>query len=80
MQEVLIKLSLSSDGEDFVADSVILTIPPSDSEKCMDILITDDNLAIEGNENFEVALKVPEGVISVSPNISRVTIINNDGN
>ena len=56
-----------------------LVIHPSDCEKCMEISITDDDLALEGDEMFEVALEAPKGVTSTSPNVSRVTIINDDG-
>ena len=67
-----------TDGEDFTAMTVQLTILASESEACADVPITDDELALEGDELFEITLTTPPDIPS-SPDPSTVTIIDDDG-
>ena len=67
------------DGADFESTSAVITIPPDQSEGCAELPITDDNIALEDDETFEVLLQTPPGVTSSSPSRSTVTILDNDG-
>ena len=64
---------------DFTATSAEITILASESSACADLPITDDEVALEGNEVFLVELVTPMGVPSTSPQPSTVTIIDDDG-
>ena len=70
---------LPTDGQDFDVASVEITIPPNQSEACADLPIRDDEIAMEGDEVFEVVLETPPGVPTSSQDPSTVTILDNDG-
>ena len=58
--------------------TVQVTILASESEACADFPITDDDIALEPDEVFEITLTTPADVPS-SPDPSTVTIIDDDG-
>ena len=58
--------------------TVQVTIPASESEGCADVPITDDDLALEPDEVFEVVLEDAPPGIPVSPDPSTVTILDDD--
>ena len=63
---------------DFTSGSVTLNFPASENVICTDIDITDDLLALEGNERFMVDFAVIDPEVIAGPS-SIVTIIDNDG-
>ena len=63
---------------DFTSGSVTLNFPASENVICTDIDITDDLLALEGDERFMVDFTVTDPDVIVGPS-SIVTIIDNDG-
>ena len=65
--------------EDFDVASAEITIPQNQSEACADLPIRDDEIAMEGDEVFEVVLETPPGVPTSSQDPSTVTILDNDG-
>ena len=54
-----------------------MTIPPDMSQACADILIIDDELAMEGDEEFQVSVVPPTGI--PTPPSSIIRIIDDDG-
>ena len=59
------------------AASTLLTIQPEDTMACADIPIINDDLAMEGDETFEVIITPPPGVpADTTP--STVIITDND--
>ncbi len=63
---------------DYTGVSRDVVIPPTVNMVCVDIPITDDPLAMEGNETILVSISTPPGVPS-EPGPSTITIIDNDG-
>lgn len=63
---------------DYMATSTNVTILPADNMECVEIPITDDPLAMEGDETFTVTITPPPGV-PADPGPSIVTITDNDG-
>ena len=63
---------------DYTGVSTNVVIPPDESMACVDIPITDDPLAMEGDETFTVTISTPLGV-PFDPEPSTVTITDNDG-
>ena len=57
----------------------MITIASDQNEGCAELPITDDNIALENDETFEVLLQTPPGVTLSSPSRSTVTILDNDG-
>ena len=68
-----------ADGADFPSSSADITIRPDQSIACAPLPITDEGLAREGDETFEVVLNTPPDVPNSSPGPSTVTIIDDDG-
>lgn len=64
---------------DFTPSSAEITILASESSACADLPITDDDVALEGDEVFLVELETPMDVPSTSTQPSTVTIIDDDG-
>jgi len=58
---------------------VPVTIPAAASQACADIPIIDDDIALEGDETFQVTLVVPPGTPSSHPDTATVTIKDDDG-
>lgn len=63
-------------GADFIVTSAQVTIPSDETEACTDIPIIDDDLALEGDEVFEVDVVPPPFLIPPPP--SNVFILDND--
>ena len=71
--------SVSSGGKDFSTDPRKITIPAgSEGTACTDIDITDDSVALEGNETFTLTLTVDDHSPPVT-SAATVTIIDDDG-
>lgn len=66
-------------GMDFTTTSVSITIPASDTMACGNLPITDDDIALEPPETFDVELITPPGVPTSPPDSVVVTIIDDDG-
>ncbi len=64
-------------GSDYTATSGTLTFAPGQVVQTITIPITND-LALEGNETFTVALRTPTGAVLGSQTTSTVTILDND--
>ena len=65
--------------EDFTSISLNITLPELEHMKCVEIPIINDSIAFEGDEQFMVTFTVfTPGVEIGVPNISYVTIIDND--
>ena len=66
-------------NEDFNSTSVNITILEDEHLRCVDIPIIDDSSISEGNERFMVTFTVfTPGVETGVPNVSYVTIVDND--
>ena len=65
---------------DYNTDVVTIEFLPTDSNvnlTCVDIAITDDKV-VERNESFALFIFTTESAITLSPNVTTVTIIDND--
>ena len=62
---------------DYSSDAIITEFLPADNLTCVDIVVTDDK-AVEKNESFALFLSTTEPAINMSPNMTTVTIIDND--
>ena len=70
----------STDGQDFASVSMNITLSEDMSRGCVDIILFDDSIVAEENEQFMLQFTVlTPGVETGMPNISFVTIINDDG-
>ena len=70
---------MSAPGVDFeYIDNSLEFTPAGGDTVCTNIPIQDDSTQ-EGSEDFSVELGTPSGVISGSPDIATVTIIDDDG-
>ena len=59
-----------------------VTIPADDTQGCVEVPVTDDDLAMEGDEVFQISLledSLPPGVQPESDEPSTITIIDDDG-
>ena len=63
--------------DDFTSGSVTLNLPANEMVVCTDIDITDDFLAMEGDERFMVEITVDDPDVVPGPP-STVTITDND--
>lgn len=62
---------------DYSADAITVDFLPADNLTCVDIVITDDKV-VEKNESFALFLSTTEPAITLSPNVTTVTIIDDD--
>ncbi len=65
---------------DYSTDVVTIDFLPADTNvnlTCVDIVITDDKV-VERNESFALFLSTTEPTITLSPNMTTVTILDND--
>ena len=70
------------DGVDFSGGEYRVEIQEGTREQCINIPVTDDSLAFEGDEEFVIKFDIsqlPEGVEPGPTNISIVRIIDDDG-
>ena len=66
-------------GEDFPADSRIVTFSPDNTMMFTTLMLNDDNIALEGEEQFIVAVTSSEPNIVIGEiNTSRIIILDND--
>ena len=57
-----------------------MTIPPEDNMACVDVPITDDDIALEGDEEIRVTLDPPTNPdVMVDTDPSTITIRDDDG-
>ena len=69
---------LNTDGVDFTAMMVDITIAAANAMACTDIPIMDDEIALEEDKIFEVTLDAPVDIPAPS-DPSTVTIMDDDG-
>jgi hypothetical protein len=67
------------EGEDFTSSSATVVIPPDQTQGCADLPITDDELALEGDEEFMVSATVEGGGLDPPTPPATVTIEDDDG-
>ena len=70
--------TLSVSGVDFMEDLSIVTLRAGTTESCIDIVIINDDIALEGNETFTSQLSL-FFEISVDISTAVVTIIDDEG-
>ena len=66
-------------GSDFLAGTQTASFTAGSTRACVNFVIIDDDLALEGDETFTATFETPDGFASVDPSTATVTIIDNDG-
>ena len=66
--------------DDFSSASQTFVFRANETRVCRNFSLIDDNIALEGNETFNVVLSSTTSGIIGSQNTGVVTIIDNDGN
>ena len=66
--------------DDFVAGRHNVTFPRGESKVCVNISLNPDDIALEGNEQFNVMItSVGDGAAIGSTSTSSITILDDDG-
>jgi hypothetical protein len=65
-------------GSDFSAGTQTASFTAGSTRACVNFVIIDDDLALEGDETFTATFETPDGFASVDPSTATVTIIDND--
>ena len=74
-----ILIFLCADGRDFDLSSTILTFVPEGPEKISFVVdLTDDDF-FEGREDFTLVLQTDQSRVTLSPNSTVVSIVDNEG-
>ena len=62
-------------------ETLVASFAAGDTEACVHFTIRDDNIAVEGNENFIASFELPRalGILRGEPSTLNVTIIDDDG-
>ena len=68
----------STEPEDFVAETESLTFPPGEDCVCFNTTVIDDEIGLEGDEQFRVIFGVTNGASVGDISEACVTIIEND--
>ena len=66
-------------GDDFLVEDLIASFAAGETEACVEFVIRNDILALEGDEIFTVDFSPPEGILPATPTTSTVTVIDDDG-
>ena len=69
----------ASPGLDYRVVETGVTFQIGTVESCVQIVIVDDSLALEGDETIVVSFTAPPGTQQGSPPSSTISIIDNDG-
>ena len=75
-------LYTARDGSDYTGTTLNLDIPvgsPNSFMKCVDVSITDDTDAVEGDETFTVTLTESADDVTLGNSVTTVTIMDNEG-
>ena len=72
-----LSLSISLGGDDYNNASMTYQWLPSQRERCFPLDIVDDNI-VEGDEQFSVLLETSAERVTVMPDTSVITIVDND--
>jgi|GEM_PF-798568 len=67
-------------GSDYTAINGTVTFAPGETTRTLNIPITDDNILLEPDETFSVALSNPTNAIAGEPTSATLTIADNDVN
>ena len=68
-----------ADSGDFVPETLTASFAAGATEACVEFIVTDDLIALEGNDTFTVTFDPPAGILPGTPSTATVTIIDNDG-
>ena len=64
---------------DFVSRTQTASFAAGSTRACVEFIIVDDDIALEGDETFTATFATPDGFMASEPSISTVTIIDDDG-
>ena len=66
-------------GSDFLAGTQTASFTAGSTRTCVNFVIIDDDLALEGDETFTATFETPDGFVSADPTTATVTIVDDDG-
>ena len=64
---------------DFVSGIQTASFAAGSTRACVEFIIVDDSIALEGDETFTATFATPDGFLAEDPSTSIVTIIDDDG-
>ena len=71
--------SYKAGGDDFRIETLTASFAAGQIVSCVDFVVIDDNIALEGDETFTVDFDAPDGIDKESPPTATVTVKDNDG-
>ena len=72
-------LFAADSGSDFISDTLTASFTSGTTRACVNFIVRDDNVALEGDETFTATFETPEGFLTTDPSTATVTIIDDDG-
>ena len=70
---------LPATSSDFLPETLIASFAAGATEACVEFIVINDPIALEGDETFDVDFDPPEGILPGTPPTATVTIIDDDG-
>ena len=64
---------------DFISGTQTASFAAGSTRACVEFIIVDDSIALEGDETFTATFATPDGILAENPSTSIVTIIDDDG-
>ena len=69
----------AEDGIDFISGTQTASFAAGSTRACVEFIIVNDNIALEGDETFTATFATPDGFNPGEPQTATIAIIDNDG-